>query len=246
VLFDEKVLDFIDAHFVFAITDHPRGPTEPKRNPELWQKTEEWKDSKNNGQLVWLVSADESRRAGLHYSTVKKPEVLLGWMQLTAVFDGRIEKPSPEQQHEAVLLHLRSELRSAYPRTDRKLRQLSARFDQVCAIPEARLCAKQAAPALLERLRKPSAERRAQLRAITARLLAIGSEVERSDGDWLTPLAKAHAEDAIGGEAAYIGLAAVLQVWLDKQLASGALAETEDLRAELTRLAAQARAVGGA
>ena len=80
MLLDEKVVDFINKHFVPVITDHPQGSTEPKRNPEMWERSEKWKEKPNNSQLVWLVSADESKRDGIYYHKFEEPEELLEWM----------------------------------------------------------------------------------------------------------------------------------------------------------------------
>jgi len=78
---DDQVVEFINKNFVPVITDHPRGDTEPKRNPDMWERSEKWKKSPSNGQLIWLVSADESDRDGIYYSEYKKPEKLLEWMK---------------------------------------------------------------------------------------------------------------------------------------------------------------------
>ena len=81
MLLDDHVVEFINKHFVPVITDHPQGNTEPKRNPEMWERSEKWKKSPRNSQLVWLVSADESKRDGIYYHEYKEPEKLLEWMK---------------------------------------------------------------------------------------------------------------------------------------------------------------------
>ncbi len=64
-----------------VITDHPQGNTEPKRNPEMWERSEKWKEKPSNSQLVWLVSADELKRDGIYYHEFTEPEKLLEWME---------------------------------------------------------------------------------------------------------------------------------------------------------------------
>ena len=76
----------------------------------MWVQSESWKRSPNGSQLVWLVSADRSRRAGIVYTEYKDPAKLLAWMESVAVFDGRVVKPTDAQVRAAAIGHLRSEL----------------------------------------------------------------------------------------------------------------------------------------
>jgi len=66
-----EVRDFVNAHFVPVITDHPAGRTKPKRNPQTWSECESWKRYPNSSEIVWLVSADRSRRSSVVYSKVE-------------------------------------------------------------------------------------------------------------------------------------------------------------------------------
>ena len=146
MLFDAEVLEFAEAHFVPVIADHPMGSTEPKRNPEMWALSESWKRSPNGSQLVWLVSADKSRRAGIVYSDYKDPVKLLAWMEAVAVFDGRVDNATDQQKRAAVISHLRSELHGLWRSPDRKkfdreFHQMGIAFDGECgALADDQLC----------------------------------------------------------------------------------------------------------
>lgn len=206
---------------------------------------------------VWLVSADETRRSGAVYSRFKNPELLLGWMESIAVFDGHIKDPTDRQVRASVLWQLRDSLSDSIlviippkPRMEQGERRFklsttesvedtkpSPTLEEICnTVSDGALCPVGDAWAMLERLRAPSVDRRAELRVALAGLLSLPHMLGIDEPEWLSQFQVAHDEDRLGSEKRHLALVAVMRNWLAWQCQGGKVPESEELRAELDRL----------
>lgn len=242
MLFDDEVVDLVTAHFVPVITDHPRGQTDPKRNPETWDRCESWKRYPNSAEIVWLVSADESRRTGLVYNPIKSPDQLLEWMEAVLVFDGGVEKPTAEQVRNAALVRMRSALGELWSWDGKVKPQQSFHderrgFDAITkAVTDDELCPAPEAAQLLEHLRAPSDERRAELRATLGRLIAAARDAGLADADWFARFAGWHDADSLGGEAEHEAAVRMFRSWLRREVESGNVKPDAALEATFRKL----------
>ena len=193
MLFTPAVAAYLNEHFVPAVTD-PDWLEGKRRNPELWDRSETWKTSPGNAQILWAVSADTALRSGVFYQTYPTPEALLRWLENLRILDGAIEDPEPRAVHGAVIQHFYERAQDLYRwrgegRPDAAFHGGAQTYGQfVAAMPAASWSTADQVEARLRTLRLDPPRERAALRARIAAWFESWDGLEagdRPEAPWL-------------------------------------------------------------
>lgn len=198
MLFAPAVAAYVNAHFVPTVVDPPWMDGE-RRNPSLWERSERWKVSPRNAQLVWAVTPDEALRSGVYYQSYNSPRAVLQWLENIRVLDGAVEDPAPEAARAAVVQHYYECAQSLYrwhgeAEADGDFhRQKHEYSGWIASLPATCWCGAEDAPARLRTLRlDPPTERAASRAAIDAWFESWDrlDAADRPQAPWLPTLRK--------------------------------------------------------
>jgi len=191
-----------------VITD-PEWKDGARRNPEMWDVAEKWKDAPRNSQIFWVVSPDQSVRSGLYYQNYSDPALLHQWLTNILILDGRVEDATAKQKHGAVLQHNHTALHSAWRwrgegSPEAAFHQLGAKYKAAAGrMTAVDLCSADEVDAMLKTLRLDPPARRAELREEIGAWLDAWAR-RTADGDtekdhpWLRQLHAWHKADTLG------------------------------------------------